>query len=176
MSDHSQETTIIRNAVNGDQRAYRQLYELHVVPLYRFLRQFAVDDAETEEWVQRTFIKALMSLSSFRGQSKFSSWIIRIGINEMRMDKRKREADMPLNGTEEDIPEREQAFEWDQTMKQWLSGLSDQQKMVFSLYEVEGFSHAEIGEMLEIGESSSRTLLTRSKKYLRECWNKEIHS
>jgi DNA-directed RNA polymerase specialized sigma24 family protein len=46
--------------------------------------------------------------------------------------------------------------------------------MVFLLYEVEGYSHAEIAKILGVGESASRTILTRAKKQLKELWKKEV--
>jgi RNA polymerase sigma-70 factor (ECF subfamily) len=175
MTSNNLDEALIQKARTGDQRAFRQLYDRNVVPLYRFLRQFAVSTAETEEWVQRTFIKAFGSLDAFRGDSKFSSWIIRIGINEMRMDKRKHSFAEPMENGFDISAVDDQSFEWEHSMTQWLHDLGELQRMVFVLYEVEGFSHAEIAGMLEIGESTSRTLLSRAKHYLRKCWSKEMH-
>lgn len=171
-----QEQQAIRKAIQGDQRAFTLLYDMHVTPLFRFLKQFASEESEVEEWVQRSFIKAFASINSFREQSRFSSWIFRIGINEMRMDKRKRAPDDRLDDETAGSVAEQETFEWSESMKQWLEGITDRQRIVFILYEVEGFSHAEISEMLEIGESHSRTLLTRTKAYLRQCLQKELRS
>ncbi len=62
-------------------------------------------------------------------------------------------------------------FQWDQVMKNWLMQLSEIKRLVFVLYEVEGYSHAEISEMMNITESTSRTILTRTKVWLRKKWN-----
>lgn len=64
-------------------------------------------------------------------------------------------------------------FEWDQVMKGWLDKLDEIKRAVFVLFEVEGYSHAEIAAMLNLKESTSRTILTRTKKWLKEKWNEE---
>jgi RNA polymerase sigma factor (sigma-70 family) len=61
-------------------------------------------------------------------------------------------------------------------MKTWMDELDETKRAVFILYEVEGYSHAEIGSMLGIAESSSRTLLARAKRFLQQQWNKEALS
>lgn len=152
------------------------LYADHVSPLYRFLKQFSTRDEEVEEWVQRAFIKAFEHLGTFDGRSRFSTWLFTLGINEMKMDRRRAKlvSFSPLNDEAdpgEDVP---QAFEWKHTMKDWMVQLDDTKRTVFILYEVEGYTHAEIGTMLGIAESSSRTLLSRAKKYLQERWTKEL--
>jgi len=68
----------------------------------------------------------------------------------------------------------EPSFEWHHTMKSWMGELDDTKRMVFILYEVEGYSHAEIASVIGIAESSSRTLLTRAKRILQDHWNKEM--
>jgi RNA polymerase sigma-70 factor (ECF subfamily) len=55
-----------------------------------------------------------------------------------------------------------------------MGELDDTKRMVFILYEVEGYSHAEIASVIGIAESSSRTLLTRAKRILQDHWNKEM--
>ena len=170
------ESVWIAKAREGNERAYRFLYADHVSPLYRFLKQFSTRDEEVEEWVQRAFIKAFEHLGTFDGRSRFSTWLFALGINEMKMDRRRAKlvSFMPLDeeaGSEEDGPD---LFEWKHTMKGLMVDLDDTKRAVFILYEVEGYTHAEIGTMLGIAESSSRVFLSRAKKHLQERWTKEF--
>jgi len=170
------ETVWINQAKEGQEKACRKLYVDHVGSLYRFLRQFSHQDHEVEEWVQRAFIKAFERLETFDGRSRFSTWLFTLGINEMRMDRRREKvvSFTPLDddpGSEEDLPE---AFEWTELMREWMQSIDETKRAVFILYEVEGYSHGEIGMMLGIAESSSRTLLSRVKRQLKERWQKEI--
>jgi RNA polymerase sigma factor (sigma-70 family) len=168
----------VTKAKSGNQRAFRVLYDENVAPLYRFLKQFSKSEVEVCEWVQRAFIKGFEHIQSFDQRSQFSSWLFRLAINEMKMDRRREQivAFEHLDSSH-DIGESDEAtFEWHHTMKTWMSELDETKRMVFILYEIEGYSHAEIASALGIAESSSRTLLTRAKRVLQDRWNKEMNS
>jgi RNA polymerase sigma-70 factor (ECF subfamily) len=164
------ESALVEKGKMGNQRAFKLLFERNVEKLYRFLRQFTKNSDEVEDWVQRAFIKAFINIDKFQERSKFSTWLIRIGINEMRTDFRKNDLFRSTGDEGEEIYLQlylqEQAFEWEHDMKIYLNELEETKRAVFILYEVEGYSHAEISEMLEISESSSRTNLHRAKKLL----------
>lgn len=171
------EILIIHRAQKGDQKAFKILYDANVVSLFRFMKQFSKNSVDVEEWVQRSFIKAHEHLPTFRGDAKFSSWLFRLGLNEMKMDRR-RLAILSIDNSEiEELSSEEQnsdQFEWNEMMKTWLGELDENKRMVFLLYEVEGYSHSEIAEMIGVGESTSRTILMRAKRYLKERWKKEV--
>lgn len=172
MTDESLLITRIRD---GDHDAFRILYGRHVDPLYRFLKQFSQNRHQVEDWVQRSFIKAYESLDRFAGRSRFSTWLFTIGLNEMRTDRRKTQPvfleEIPPVEPETDDPHEH--FAWNDLMRGWLEQLDDVRRSVFILHEVEGFSHAEIAQMLQIGESSSRTILSRTRHWLKMKWNEE---
>ena len=170
------ETSWIEQGRNGSQRAFHKLYEANVDRLYRFMKQFSKSDMEVEDWVQRAFIKAFNGLQQFRGNAKFSSWLFRIALNEMQSDRRRMnpvEAVGTLDETAKDSTSAHDDFEWNATMKTYLDGLDETKRMVFILYEVEGYSHLEIASMLGVGESTSRTILSRTKQLLKQQWNSE---
>ncbi len=166
------ETALVNLATRGEQKAFRQLYELQVDPLYRFLHKFSSDEHELEEWVQRAFIKAFRGIASFDGRSKFSSWLFRIAINEMKTDRRKswRFEELSHDIEEELATHPDGEFVWQSTMSELLNELSDEKRTVFMLFEVEGYSHAEIAAMLDINEGTSRSILTRMRQHLKRKW------
>ena len=164
------ESALVAKGKIGNQRAFKLLFENNVDKLYRFLNQFSKNTDEVEDWVQRAFIKAFLNIDKFKGKSKFSTWLIRIGINEMKTDYRKANLFSSTEGENDENPlhlySQEPAFEWEYDMKIYLDELEDTKRAIFILYEVEGYSHQEISEILEISESSSRTNLHRAKKKL----------
>lgn len=166
----------IEQAKNGDEKAFGNLYESHVSSLYRFMNQFSKNVAEVEDWVQRAFIRAFHHLHQFQGGSKFSSWLFRIAINEMRSDHRRLNLVTSVGSFDDNLMDKEstvETFEWDLTMKVFLDQLDETKRMVFILYEVEGYSHAEIASMLGFGESTARTVLSRTKQFLRKQWEQD---
>ncbi len=171
------ETLVLHRAQTGDQKAFKILYDAYVVSLFRFLKQFSKNSDEVEEWVQRAFIKAFNYLPTFREEARFSSWLFKLGLNEMKMDRRRSTFLQIDNSDIEELPTEKQdveQFTWNEMMKTLLDELGENKRMVFLLYEVEGYSHAEIANILGVGESTSRTILTRAKRELKETWKKEM--
>lgn len=169
-ASHPDEYRWIEQSRHGDHRAFRSLYDLHVIGLYRFLAQFSGASSDVEEWVQRTFVRAFEHLSDFESRSTFATWLFRIGINEMRTDLRRRKI-LPFESVEQAASsmgdDESERLPWSETLRTALNRLDDVKRSVFILYEVEGFSHREIAEMLSIEESHSRTILARTKSLLR---------
>jgi len=132
--------------------------------------QFSQDRQIVADWVQQSFIKAFVKLDKFKGKSQFRTWLFSIGINEMRSAKRKQKHHEKIEIGENQLnlvePERD--------LDSWLSvrtaiqKLDDNKRLVFLLHEIEGYSHREIAEILGVGESTSRTMLSRTKVKLRE--------
>jgi len=165
------ELKLIESAKRGKMRAFKKLYELNVAQLYSFMKQFSSDIDEVEEWVQRAFIKAFNRLNQFKGNSKFSTWLFRIAINEMKTDYLKYGKITFLNLDElietqsvEDV----KGFETINDINLLLLEVDELKRAVFLLVEVEGYSHREAADILEISEAFSRTTLHRTKRILKE--------
>ena len=167
-----EEINLVKRVRSGDQNAFKELYKTNLTPLFMFMKQFSKDDVRVEEWVQRAFIKAYENIDQFDGISLFKTWLFKIAINEMKMDFRKANSSKNISIDEVEISSEmeDSDFQWDQVMKDWLMQLSETKRMVFILYEVEGYSHVEISGMLDIKESASRTILTRTKAWLKTKW------
>jgi RNA polymerase sigma factor (sigma-70 family) len=170
------ETILVRKAKNGSEKAYRKLFDLYASRLFRFLRQFSQDRDIVEDWVQQTFIKAFRNINRFEERSKFVTWLFQIGLNEMRNEfSRKNIFDNNYPPDENYAKDEniEETFEWFHEMKWLLSGIDAEKRAIFLLFEVEGYSHSEISEMMNISEQKSRTTLSRTKTFLRDKWNSE---
>jgi RNA polymerase sigma-70 factor (ECF subfamily) len=166
------EAELVRKVKSGDQKAFKELYNAYADSLYLFMKQFSFDTQLVEDWVQRAFIKSYLNIQKFDGISLYKTWLYKIAINEMKMDFRKSGSGAGLSFDEaEPLAEIEDIdFQWNMVMKNWLYELNEIKRMVFIMYEVEGYSHAEIAGMLNINESASRTILTRTKCWLKKKW------
>jgi RNA polymerase sigma-70 factor (ECF subfamily) len=124
--------------------------------------------ADAEDAVQEAFLKVYRAARSFRGRSSFSTWVYRVLVNTcydvMRRGKR-RPKSVP---TEENdfAPARGADHPLRLSLEQCLARLRPRHRSVFLLFEVEGFSHREIGEILEVAEGTSKTLLFAAKREL----------
>jgi RNA polymerase sigma-70 factor, ECF subfamily len=159
---------------SGDLRAYERLYVAHGARMKNVARNVLGNAVDAEDAVQETFLKVQRSIASFRGQSSFVTWTYRILINTCYDARRSR---LRKKEVWNDDPEEAPRFEprapgahpsLRMALERALAKLTKHQRDVFLLYEVEGFRHSEIAEMLETTETASKNTLFQAKKNLRQ--------
>src|SRR5690242_18877049 len=132
---------------SGDLRAYERLYELHGARMKNLARNVLGSTVDAEDAVQETFLKVQRSIGTFRGQSSFVTWTYRILINTCYDARRSRmrKKEVTTEGTEESpMPERRAPGAHPSlklALQRAMEKLTDHQRQVFLLYEVEGFRH-----------------------------------
>ena len=146
---------------------FRALYRAHTPALYALaLRLTGGDRSEAEDLVQETWVRAVVALPSFRGQSEFRSWLCGLLVNVRR-------GRMRTDWRTVDAPDIEPAAEIDGPydaldMERAISALPEGARDVFVLHDVHGYTHREIAEMLGIVEGTSKSQLARARTLLRE--------
>src|SRR5687768_7511974 len=100
------DTELIASILSGDMRAMETLMRLHNRTLYRTARAILRDDAEAEDAVQDAYLQAYRKLGTFRGESKLSTWLVRITANEALMRRRRNPRPAEAGATEEAVSER----------------------------------------------------------------------
>ena len=127
---------------------------------------------DAEDAVQEAFLKIYRNVKTFRGQSSFSTWVYRILINTCIDMKRKRhlhdvQQAASVDGVSQPaLPASNHPLRL--TLEKLVGGLDARLRHVFLLFEVEGFKHSEIAEILEISEASSKHALFEAKRELRD--------
>jgi len=166
---------IIDRCKSGEQKAQFQLYKLYYKAMYNTCLRIVNDTLEAEDIMQESFLKAFDKINHYKGEVSFGAWLKRIVINHSLDELRKRKMD--LDSIEEsayDIKEdeKEENFEEIQykveQIKDAINKLPDGYRIVLSLYLIEGYDHDEIGEILNISSSTSRSQCARAKKKLIE--------
>jgi RNA polymerase sigma-70 factor, ECF subfamily len=159
----------------GDLHAYERLYRLQGARMRNLARNLLGTQSDAEDAVQETFLKVQRSISSFRGQSSFVTWTFRILVNtchDLRRSRMRRKEFVPEEREDGTMPLEPRAPGGHPSLKlaleRAIANLTQQQRNVFLLYEVEGFHHAEIAAMLEITETASKNTLFQAKKNLRQ--------
>jgi len=161
---------------SGDLHAYERLYTLHGARMKNLARNILGSSMDAEDAVQETFLKVQRSVGSFRGQSSFVTWTFRVLVNTCYDARRSRlrKKEVATDDEREDTAPRPEprAASAHPTLRlaleRALAKLTRHQRDVFLLYEVEGFRHGEISEMLEISEAASKNTLFQAKKNLRQ--------
>jgi len=169
---------------NGDVSAFEELVKRYDRRLYRIAEGITHSDEDAEEVVQMAFLKAYQNLNRFQGSAKFSTWLIRIAINESFMKLRKRQAaekfiDYAVEREGEaflvDVadwrPSPETLFsasEFREILINSLQKLTPALRAVFVLRDMEEYSLSETAELLKITSTTVRTRLSRARLKLRE--------
>jgi len=145
-----------------EEKAFRELYRRHGSALYRIALRLCTDPVEAEEAVHDGWVRAAQGLAAFRWQSTLRTWLSGIVVNRCRETWRRREA-VSL------VPAAVPAPGGDRIdLSRVLAGLPEGCREVLLLHDVEGFSHAEIGELLGIAPGTSKSQLFHARRALRE--------
>jgi|SRR5579871_1113686 RNA polymerase sigma-70 factor (ECF subfamily) len=170
---HQEDLEIAAACQAGQLHGYERLYALHGKRMKSVARNLLGTTTDAEDAVQETFLKIQRSIGTFRGQSSFVTWSFRVLINTCYDARRSRlrKKEVSNEGTEESPMAEPSAPGSHPSLKlaleRALAKLTDHQREVFILYEVDGFRHAEIAGILEISETASKNTLFQAKKNLR---------
>jgi len=182
MGDREIDQQLVERAQRGDKRAFDLLVVKYQRKLARLLSQFIHDAAEVEDVTQETFIKAYRSLSSFRGDSAFYTWLYRIGINAAKnfLVAQKRRASTTTNEFDieaaENFEEGNQLRELNtpenelmskqiaQTVHQALQALPEELRSAITLREIEGLSYEEIASIMSCPTGTVRSRIFRARE------------
>lgn len=166
----------VRLAQQGDQAAFRTLYQAHVGRVYALCLRLTGNVSEAEEAAQDVFVRVWQRLASFRGESAFSTWLHRLTVNEVlqarrtagRRSARVALANDPLELEAAPAPPSGSAGAGSSDLNQAIARLPTGARTVFVLHDVEGYQHDEIATMLDIAEGTSKAQLFRARRLLRE--------
>jgi RNA polymerase sigma-70 factor (ECF subfamily) len=169
---HMTEDLILAGCLRNDPVAQRELYNRYSPKMLAVCYRFAPSREDAEDMLQEGFIKVFTQIHTFQNKGAFEGWIRRIVvhtcINVLKRNKRFNEAvDLEYAveaQTRENIPSIMQAKQVVECIRLLPVGY----RTVLNLYAIEGYSHKEIGEMLDIGESTSRSQYTRAKAMLEQ--------
>ncbi len=164
-----QEQELIRRCKANDRTAQRLLYERFAPLLMGICRRY-VGSLNGEDVLQDSFIRIFQYLAQYRNDGSFEGWIRRVCVNTCirYLEKEKRlQIDYIADGLPESSvePDAISKMSADELMS-LIDKLPDGYRTVFNLSVIEGFHHKEIAELLGIEESSSRSQLTKARKYI----------
>lgn len=164
---------LVDRCLQGDHDAFYKLYKLYCKSMYNVSYRIVNDRDEAEDVLQESFISAFRNLTKYRGDAPFGAWLKRIVVNKAINQLKKRRA-FPLSGREE-VEDKIESFDplekfpySVEQVRDAIEKLPDGYRSVLTLYLIEGYDHQEIGEILSITESTSKSQFNRSKKKLRE--------
>ncbi|MDX1660454.1 MAG: RNA polymerase sigma factor [Gemmatimonadota bacterium] len=169
--DDRTESDDVARAAAGDTRAFERLYRQYV-PMIHALAIRMAGPQDADDLTQEIFVRVWEKLDTFRGDAAFGTWLHRVATNLIitRRKARTRRRDRFLEDEVaiETASVRPRTVGASVDLESALKELPDGARQVFVLYDVEGYKHHEIAEMLEITTGTSKSQLHRARMLLRE--------
>ncbi|HKL09732.1 MAG TPA: RNA polymerase sigma factor [Bacteroidales bacterium] len=164
---------IVKACIKGNRKAQKQLYQLFADKMFGVCMRYADDVDEAKDILQDGFIKVFMNLEQFNHKGSFEGWVRRIMVNTALEKFRDKNYLFAVN-MEQGYESRDKEYDHilselaAKDLLKMVQELSPQYRMVFNLYAIEGYSHKEICEMLNIKEGTSKSNLSRAREILKE--------
>jgi RNA polymerase sigma factor (sigma-70 family) len=164
---------LVERCKAGDRSAHYELYKLYSRAMYNVSYRITGREEDAEDALQEAFISAFKNMGSYRADATFGAWLKRIVVNKSINVLKKRKYELIPEDELWDRAEEEPAGHYKEELtvdrvKRAIQALPDGYRSVLSLYLLEGYDHQEIGEILGISESTSKSQLNRAKAKLRE--------
>jgi RNA polymerase sigma-70 factor, ECF subfamily len=170
---------LIARAQEGDPQAFAALFEMHKPRIYAICLRMTNNMAEAEDLTQDAFIHVFRKLSTFRGESAFSTWLYRIAVNTVLMHFRKKSnrqvsLDQPSQN-DSTVPKREYGRVDDRlagsvdrlALARAINELPPGYRTIFLMHEVQGYEHQEIARLLHCSIGNSKSQLHKAKLRMR---------
>jgi RNA polymerase sigma-70 factor, ECF subfamily len=185
-ADEQSDAAVMLRVASGDEAGFNFLVEKYHRGMIRFLFRMVHNQAVAEELSQEVFLRVYRSRESYRAEAKFSTWLYRIAtnlaVNHARDTKHERAAQTvyldapdPETGTTPDVaddePIAEQQMLRDERMaaiRRQVMTLPERQRMAVLMHKYQGMDYRQIGEVLKLSESATKSLLFRAYQTLRE--------
>jgi RNA polymerase sigma-70 factor (ECF subfamily) len=175
------EADAIERAKQGDAQAFQVLYDKHKRRVYSLCLRMTANTAEAEDLTQEAFLQLYRKISTFRGESAFSTWLHRLSVNVVLMHLRKK--NLPVvsleettQSGEEDTPKKDFGAE-DLALAGSIDRLQLQKavddlppgyRTIFVLHDVEGYEHNEIATIVGCSIGNSKSQLHKARMKLRD--------
>lgn len=165
---------IVELSKAGNRKAQYQLYKLYSKAMFNICYRMLNSFEEAEDLLQEAFTEAFDKLESFRFESTFGAWLKRIVVNRCINHLKKRKADLlytdnlPDHNHSNDDDDFETVHLEVKKVHKAMEILPEGYRIVFSLYLIEGYDHAEIADILGITESTSKSQFSRAKLKIKE--------
>ena len=162
---------LIESCIKGDRAAQKVVYDRLAPRMFPLCIRYVGDRELAEDILQDGFVTLFTHLSDYKGDGSFEGWARRIFVTTALMNLRKKDAlkmsdELDLaRGMKAETVSQIQNIGYKELMQVILT-LPPGFRTVFNLYSIEGYSHKEIGEMLGISETTSRTQLSRARLWL----------
>ena len=174
------DTDLVKGCLRGERKWQKVLFEKYYGMMLAVCQRYSKNRDEAKDILQEGFIKVFQKLEQFSFNSSLEAWVRRIMVNTA-IDFYRKRASGPMiyemdeagdvSGQQDVISDMNHA-----ELMNLLQKLPPGYKMVFNMYVIEGYSHKEIGELLNISEGTSKSQLGKARGYLQKLMGTKMNS
>ena len=161
---------LVQECLKGKSRAQKALFDKFAPKMLAVCYRYMKDKEESEDALQISMVKVFQKLDAFKQEGALEGWIRRIVVNTaIRHLERKKMSFKEIDDHQPDFPSVDPSayhFLGEEDLLKLISALPEGYRMVFNLSVIEGYSHDEIAEMLNIQAGTSRSQLVKARKML----------
>jgi RNA polymerase sigma-70 factor (ECF subfamily) len=180
------ETQLIARAQRGDEAAFSDLFETHKRRVYSLCLRMTANTAEAEDLSQEAFLQLFRKISTFRGESAFSTWLHRLVVNVVLMHLRKKglqQVSLDETDDSQEEPVKRDYGDDDRrlmgsvdriSLTRAIAELPPGYRAVFVLHDVEGYEHNEIAQIMGCSIGNSKSQLHKARMKLRDSLRREM--
>lgn len=166
------ENDLINGSLAGDRRIQELLYQRFAPKMYAVCLRYANNSDDAQDLLQEGFIKVFRNLDKFRKEGSFEGWVRRVFVNTA-IEHYRRKVTLNTIGEKEERTIEDGGWNVldhlaERDIIQLIQELSPGYRSVFNMYVIEGYSHKEIADILEISEGTSKSQLARAKAILQK--------
>lgn len=162
---------LIEKCIRQDAKAQSQLYKQYASKLFSLCLKYSKNYAEAEDNLHDAFITVFSKIDQYKNKGSFEGWLKRIAINTSLQRYRENVGvfDIVNEGNIEDVTVdiNDESIGIDFLLK-IIQELPDRYRLVFNLYVLDGYSHVEISELINVSEGTSKSNLARARMILKE--------
>ncbi|MCB0660439.1 MAG: sigma-70 family RNA polymerase sigma factor [Saprospiraceae bacterium] len=153
-----------------DKAAFKELVRVYSPGLMSVCKRYMGNKYDAEDMLQETFIKVFQNIMTYEETGSFRAWLNKIAATTCLKEIRKNYliADLEIDEMEADMGADYIVLNDETGIMKIIEELQMPYRLVFNLFVIEGFSHQEISLLLGVGESTSRTQLSRARKMIKE--------
>lgn len=168
----AKEDELIKGCLRRERSAQRQLYDTFSSRMYSICYRYVKDSMEAEDILVTAFMKIFDKIGQFKSEGSFEGWIRRIVVNEALTYLRRNrsmylETELEQADREPDYSKLSDHLE-EEDLLNMIKELPTGYRIVFNLYAIDGYSHKEIADQLNISENTSKSQLSRARVYLQK--------
>jgi RNA polymerase sigma-70 factor, ECF subfamily len=176
LTETREDECLVQEILSENKEAFARLIRKHNRQFYRIARSYNISDEDSQDVVQQAYIKIYTSLHTFKGNSRLSTWMVRILINECLLHHREATRINTLrdlfgasaDGEAQTPNQQLELKEMNRIFEDAMMGMPENLRVVYVMREMENLSVKETADVLSISEQNVKVRLHRAKEHLKE--------